>query len=146
MSEENALGFYERVVSEEKGESRERVLEHASGHKLTVEISGINRKAMLDQVNRLPDSLLSTLSEAEDPEEAEERAQEEGQLSSVNGETIDAFERICAMGMDHPELTSHQFEELVQKFELDVLFPIGAEIMELTFSDDSGVVDFHEVE
>jgi hypothetical protein len=147
MKEIDAIDFMQTVMDDaEDVETRERTLEHASGKALTVTVSGVDRKLILDQLKRLPDDILDTLMGAEDPEEAEAKAREEGQLNNVGGATIDAFERIAAHGMDHVELDQSDFEQLVQKFELDVLFPIGAEVMELTFDDDGGIVDFHEVE
>jgi len=147
INEAEAMEFFEDVMGEDDemaGETRERVLESASGRQLVVELHSIDRKEVLDELNNLPDEMLDALADADDPEEAEERARDEGMLSGVNGQTIGAFERICSKGIDHPELTSHQWEAMVEKFSLEVLFPLGAEIMELSLDEDDGVVDFHE--
>ena len=42
---------------------------------------------MLDEISRLPDEMLETLSEAEDEEEAQEMAEQRNMLSGVNGQT-----------------------------------------------------------
>jgi hypothetical protein len=147
INEAEAMSFFEDVMGQDDGvpsNTRERVLESASGRQLVVELRSIDRKEVLDELNSLPDEMLGALAEADDPEEAEERAREGGMLSGVNGETVGAFERICSKGIDHPELTSHQWQAMVEEFSLEVLFPLGSEIMELSLDEDDGVVDFHE--
>ncbi|WP_153952850.1 hypothetical protein [Halosegnis longus] len=135
-----------RVVDDDgaQGERREKVLEAADGAALTVELVEVDRGYLLDQVQKFPDDMLEALTEADDPEEAERRAEEENVMSGLDGSTIDAFESICARGIEHKDLTSQHIEQMVGAFGLEVLFPIGAEIMEISMGDDGGVTDFHE--
>lgn len=143
MQEVDALDFYERVVDEES-ETRERTLEHQSGATVSVDLTVVDRKDLLDEINKLPDEMLETISEAEDPEEAEERARSQNLLSGVTGETVEAFENICIESIEHEQWTSHHVEDVVSELDFEVLFPIGAEIIEFSFEDQGSITDFHE--
>lgn len=143
MKEVDALDFYERVVDDDN-ESRERTLEHQSGATVTIELKVVDRKDLLDEINKLPDEMLETISEAENPEEAEEQARKQNLLSGVTGETVEAFENICLESIEHEQWTSHHVEDIVGELDFEVLFPIGAEIIEFSFEDQGSVTDFHE--
>jgi hypothetical protein len=141
------MEFYKRVT-ESKNDVREYTLEHQSGAQMTVELTVVNRKTLLDEINRLPDEMLETLSEAEDEEEAQQRAEEQNMLSNVNGDTILAFENICVNSLNDPEdkLTSHNFEEIVAELDFETLFEIGSEVIEMSFEETGSIKDFHEVD
>lgn len=140
----DATDFYKRVTSGESTHS-ERVLEHESGAQITVELHPVARQQLLDQISRLPDQMLETISEAEDEEEARQRAEESNMLSGINGNTVIAFETLCSESMKHDELTPYEIEDIVSELSFNVLFEIGAEVMELSFDNDGSIRDFHEV-
>lgn len=141
------MRFYNDVMDSET-EVRERVIENDTGARIKVELHEVDRKKLLDQINKLPDEMLQTLSEADDEDEAEEMAEEQNMLSSVDGSTIAAFENICALSMDDPngKLTPHHFEDLVTKLDFDVLFNMGAEVIEISLGDTGKIKHFHEPE
>lgn len=144
MEEVEAMAFYNAVTDDDgEDKSKEITLENATGEALTVSLTVVDRDYLMDQITQLPDAMLETLEEAEDPEEAEDKAEDANMISNVNGDTIRAFESICAAGMDHEELTGHHFEDMVKELDFEVLFPIGAEIIELSFENTGRVKDFH---
>lgn len=145
MTETDAMDFYNRVTSSES-KKEEYVLTHESNAELTVDLTVVNRKILLDEIARLPDEMLETLSEAEDEEEAQEMAENQNMLSGVNGDTIMAFENICIESMDHEELTVHNFEEIVTELSFEVLFEIGSKVIELSFEEQGSIKDFREVD
>jgi len=146
MTEEvDAMDFYKRVT-ESENETREYTLEHETGATLAIELTVVNRKTLLDEINRLPDEMLQTLSQAEDEDEAQEIAEERNMLSNVNGDTILAFENICVASMSHDELTSHNFEEIVAELDFETLFEIGSEVIEMSFEETGSIKDFHEAD
>lgn len=145
MPETDAMDFYQRVT-ESENEVREYTLEHQTGAELTIELTVVNRKTLLDEINRLPDEMLQTLSEAEDEEDAQEMAEDENMLSNVNGDTILAFENICVASMNHDDLTSHNFEEIVSELDFESLFEIGSEVIEMSFEETGSIKDFHKVD
>lgn len=141
------MEFYKRVT-ESENETREYTLEHQSGAELTVELTLVNRKTLLDEINRLPDEMLETLSEAEDEDEAQEMAEERNMLSNVTGDTILAFENICVDSLNDPDgkLTSHNFEELVAELDFETLFEMGSEIIEMSFEESGSIKDFQKAD
>lgn len=147
MSEVNGLDFYDRVTSNTK-QSEEYTLVHDSGAEFTLELEEVNRKFVLDEINRLPDGMLEALSEADDEDEAQEMAEERNMLTNVNGNTILAFENICVESMNDPsgELTSHQFEDIVQNLSFEALFEMGSIIIENSIGDTGSIKDFHRVD
>lgn len=147
MSKEvDAIDFVNRATSTSNERSSEYVLEHESGAELTVELRPVDRKKLLDEIGRLPDEMLETLSEAEDEEEAQELAEEQNMLSGVNGNTVLAFENICAESFYHDDLTSHHYEDLVSELDFETLFEIGSEVIEMSFENTGSIKDFHEVD
>lgn len=145
MTQTDAMDFYQRVT-QSGNDIRTYTLEHQSGAELNVELTVVNRKTLLDEIHRLPDQMLQTLSEAEDEEEAQEMAEDRNMLSNVNGDTILAFENICVASMNHDELTSHNFEEIVAELDFETLFEIGSEIIEMSFEESGSIKDFHKVD
>lgn len=146
MTEVDAMEFYTRVTDSDQSSTTEYTLEHQSGAELTVTLTDVDRKFLLDEINRLPDEMLAMLSEAEDEDEAQELAEERNMLSNVDGNTIDAFESICAESMDHEELTTHNFEDMVGELSFDVLFEMGSTVIEQSFENQGSIKDFRAVD
>lgn len=146
MTEVDAMEFYQKVTDESEKPSKQYKLTHRSNAELVVDLYPVDRKLLLDEISRLPDEMLSTLSEAEDEDEAQEMAEQEGLLSGVNGDTILAFENICAESMSHDDLTTHNFEHMVTEFDFEVLFEIGSAVIEMSFEDGGSIKDFQEVD
>lgn len=143
MADTEAIDFYNEVMDKDE-QTQEYTLEHERGYELTVELTSADRKAVLDEINKLPDEMLAAISEAEEGEETEV-AEERNMLANVDGDTVDAFEQICAMGMQHDELTTHHFEDMAEQLDFEVLFEMGAKIIEFSL-DESTIKDFHEVD
>lgn len=145
MTEVDALDWYETVVSDETT-TEEYVLEHSTGAELSVTLAPVDRKKLLNQISKLPDEMLSTLSEADDEDEAQEMAEEQDMLSNVNGDTIDAFESICVAGMNHPKLSSNEFQDIVNHLSFEVLFELGSKLIELSFEETGSVEGFRKLD
>lgn len=146
MQEVDAMDFYSRVTDENAGTEKQITLENADGAALEVTLTVVDRKYLLDQITKLPDEMMEALSEADDPDEAEEEAREANLLTNVNGDTIEAFESICTASMEHEELTSHHFHDICEELDFEVLFPIGADVIEMSFENTGAVTDFHEAD
>lgn len=144
MQHVDAMEFFDRVVDDEDEPDETVTLEHQSGAALDVHLKGLDRKEILDQLKNLPDSMVDAMTEAEDPEEAEERAREQNLMADVDGSTVEAFETLCTKGITHPELTSHNIERMVDEFDFEVLFSLGAQVIELSFEDGGSIENFHE--
>ena len=150
MEQGDALDFYDEVVGGEKGKHKapekrkQYVLEARNGRELTVDLTPLDRKFVIDQLNRLPDELLELFSEVDDPEEAQEQANAQNALTGLSGEAIGAFETLCAESMDHAELTEHHFEGLASELSLEVLFEIGSYVIEMSLEDDGKIAGFRE--
>lgn len=145
MQHVEAMEFFDRVVSDEEDGPTETVtLEHQSGAALDVYVEAVDRKEILDQLQLLPDEMLEVMGGAEDPEEAEELAEEANMLTNVNGDVIEAFENLCVQGITHPELTQHNLEMMVDEFDFEVLFGLGMKVMEKSFDGAGSVQGFHE--
>jgi len=148
MTEVDPMEFYKQVTNSDN-KSREYVLEHeASNMEMPVELTVVDRKTLLDEINRLPDEMLQTLSQADDEDEAQEMAEERNMLSNVNGDTVLAFENICVASMHDPrdKLTSHNFEEIVAELDFETLFQIGSKVIELSFEETGSIKNFRKVE
>jgi len=48
--------------------------------------------------------------------------------------------------MNHDELTSHNFEEIVAELDFETLFEIGSEVIEMSFEETGSIKDFHAVD
>jgi hypothetical protein len=145
MQEVEAMEFFDRVVGDDDDEAAETViLEHKSNAALEVEVVDLERNELMDELSGLPDEMLEVLAQAADAEEANEEAAEANLFSNVDGDTTRAFESICGKGLRHPELTSENIEMIVSEFDFDVLFGLGAKILEVSMGDTGSVTDFHE--
>jgi len=143
--EVDAMEFFEDVTSD-KPDHREYVLESASGREVTVKLTQVDRGDILDEITKLPDEMLEALEEAEDPEDAEEEAEEQNMLSSVNGDVVTAFENICKKSIEHEAWTKHNVEKIVTQLSMDALFPLGAEVIDLSLNDQGQIEGFRKAE
>ena len=148
MNEGDAFAFYEDVVGGEEGvdntEQVEYVLEAANGRELELILTELDRKFVIDKLNSLPDEMLEMFSAVDDPEEAQRRAEEQNALTGLSGDAIGAFEDLCAESMEHGELTQHHFDDMVTELDLEVLFEMGSEIIEMSLSDSGKITGFRE--
>lgn len=144
MPEVDALDWYQTVVGESVEEEYE--LTHTTGAAITVRLKPIERATLLDEISRLPEEMLETLSEAEDEDEAQELAEEQNMLSSVDGNTVKAFESICVEGMYHEKLSSREFEEIVKNLSFEVLFEAGSKLIEMSFEETGKVEGFRKLD
>lgn len=146
MNEGDAFTFYEEVVGGEDGvdntDQIEYVLEAANGRELDLYLTKLDRKFVIDKLNDLPDEMLELFAEVDDPEEAQERADEQNALAGLSGDAVGAFEELCAASMEHGELTQHHFDDLVAELSLEVLFEMGSEIIELSLEDNGKITGF----
>ena len=46
--------------------------------------------------------------------------------------------------MEHGELTQHHFDDMVTELDLEVLFEMGSEIIEMSLSDSGKITGFRE--
>ena len=152
MEQEDAIQFYDEVVGGESGEhappaTKETYqIEAANGRTLTVDLVKVDRKDVIDQLRRLPDELLEMFDEVDDPEEIQEEQGAANALKGLSGDAIAAFEDICKMGMEHPELTEHHFEGLVRELSLEVLFEMGSVIIDISLQDSGKITGFRELD
>jgi hypothetical protein len=149
MEEGDAIEFYDEVVGEQTGphtpdETKEFVLEARNKRELTVTLEPVDRKAIIDELNNLPDEMLDMFSEADDPEEAQEEAEATDALGGLSGDAIHSFENICAAGMNHGKLTQHHFDDMVEELSLEVLFEMGSNVIEMSLEDDGNISGFRE--
>jgi hypothetical protein len=146
MQEVEAMEFFDRVVGEDDDQEPDEtvILEHESGAALEVAVVELERNQLMDELSQLPDEMLEVLAGANDAEEATEEADEENLLSSVDGDTSRAFESICGKGLRHPKLTSDNIEMIVSEFDFDVLFGLGAKVLEVSLGNTGSVTGFHE--
>lgn len=142
MEEVEAMDFYNRVVGGET-KYREVTLQASDNATAEFKLTAVNRKDLLNELSRLPPEMMETIDDAEDADEAEEQVKESGMLQSLNGDTIEAFENIVAYSLEHDDLTSHHIQQLVQELDFEVLFSLGAEVIELSLENSGRVKDFH---
>lgn len=150
MEQDDAIEFYDEVIGGDDDykitPEEQRVLEARSGHQLTVDLVKVDRKEIIDELRKLPDELLEMFDGAEDPEEVQEEATAANALQGLSGDAIEAFENICAKGMEHPELTQHQFDKLVHELSLEVLFEMGSVIIDISLQDNGKITGFRELD
>lgn len=147
MDQADALEFFNDVVGESNPHAvpepeREYVLQAATGRELKVGLIACDRKFVIDQLNKLPDELLELFSEVDDPEEAQEKADASNALTGLSGDAIEAFENLCAESMQHVELSDVQMTQLASQLDLEVLFEIGAIVIEISLEDSGRITGF----
>lgn len=145
MAKVDPMEFYQEVTGSSKN-SEDYVIGHESNAEMEVTLTEVDRKKVLDELTRLPDEMLETLSEAEDEEQAQELAEEEGMISGVTGDTILAFENICTMGLENDKLTSDHFDDIVKELDFEVLFEMGSIIVDMSIGDTGSIKDFRKAD
>lgn len=149
MQESTANDFYERIV-EGTDYTRTISLDHGSGATLDgVEMHPVDKKTLAYVIQNLPEEMFSAVEEADSPEEAEEMLEEDnkdesGSIAAMSADTIDAFERLCNESLRHPELTDTQMGHIVDALDFAMLFELGGEIIDMSFSDGGAIQDFRE--
>jgi hypothetical protein len=146
MNKETANDFYERLV-EGTDYAKTITLEHGSGAKLEgVKMHPVEKKILADVINSLPEDMFETVEQADNPDEAEELLEEEQgmSLSSMSSETVDAFERLVSESLTHDDLTQTQMESVVVALDFSMLFELGGQIIDMSFSDGNAIKDFQE--
>lgn len=145
MSQNNdAIEFYDRIVKG-KDDDDTITLEHGSGQKLSgVKMNPVSKGDLAGVIQRLPQEMFTAVEESDDYDEAEEQLEEQGMsASAVTEQTVVAFEDLCAESLSHPDLTSTQMEHIVGELSFELLFSLGAEIIEKSFEKSGDIQDFH---
>lgn len=147
MNESTANDFYERIV-EGTDYTKTITLDHGSGASLDgVEMHPVDKQVLADVIQSLPEEMFNAVEQADDPDEAEEMLEGEGMsISSMNSDTVDAFERLVAESLRHPDLTSTQMEQIVDNLDFGLLFELGGEIIDMSFAEGGVIKDFREQE
>lgn len=144
MNEQEAMEFYDKVVGGTKNH-KTIALQGPDGSTLEgVEMHIVNKRTLADVINRLPDELFEAVDEADNPEEAEQMAEEQNAMSGVSRETVEAFEDLCKESLRHPELPADLMGDLVHEYSFGVLFQLGTEIINMSAEDTGAIEDFHE--
>lgn len=149
MQKEQANSFYERIV---EGTDYERKIEltHGSGATLEgVEMHPVDKGTLADVIQSLPEDMFEAVEEADDPDEAEEMLEEEGggaSIAAMSSETVEAFEELVSESLRHPDLTPTQMEHIVGELDFGMLFELGGEIIDISFSEGGAIKDFREQE
>lgn len=145
MQEEQALNFYDRIVSGK--DAYETVsLEHDSGAQLEgVKMHPVDKRTLAGVIERLPEELFEAVEDVDNPEEAEEEFEEGGgNISAVTESTVEAFEDLCIASLQHDELTSTQMKEIVSELSFETLFALGTEIINMSVESTGAVRDFQK--
>jgi hypothetical protein len=148
MPEVDALDFYDEVVGNDtphaQGGSVEYTLSASSGHEFTLELQELDRKVVIDKLSELPDEMIDMFDGAETAEEAQQRAENQNALTGLSGDAIRAFEEICALSMTHEQLTEHHLKDMAEELELETLFEMGSEIIEISLENDGRIEGFRK--
>lgn len=148
MPEVDALEFYDEVVGNDtphaQGGSIEYTLSASSGHEFTLKLKELDRKVVIDKLSELPDEMIEMFEGAENAEEAQRQAQNQNALTGLSGGAIKAFEDLCALSMTHEELTDHHLEDMAEELELETLFEMGSEIIEISLENDGKIEGFRK--
>ena len=145
MDQSNAMDFYEKIV---QGKKRHKTfdLEHHQGYILEdVEMHPVDKGTLAGVIESLPDSMFEAVEEADgDPDQAEENV--DGDLSDINEETVDAFERLARESLQHEALTSSQMDDVVDALSFELVFALGTEIINLSVEESGEIRDFRGLE
>lgn len=145
MQQEEALNFYDRIVSGK--DAYETIsLEHNSGATLEgVEMHPVDKRTLAGVIERLPDELFNAVEDADDAEAAEEEFEEQGgNISAVTESTVEAFEDLCAESLVHNELTRTQMRHIVGELSFETLFALGTEIINMSVESTGAIRDFQK--
>lgn len=145
MQEEEALEFYDRIVSG-KDKYETVSLEHNSGATLTdVQMHPVDKRTLASVIERLPDELFDAVEDAEDAEAAEKELEEQGgDIAAVTENTVDAFEDLCEQSLLHQELTQTQMRHIIGELSFETLFALGTEIINMSVESTGAVRDFQK--
>jgi hypothetical protein len=146
MQDSTANDFYERIVEGTKYK-KEIDLEHGSGAKLEgVVMRPVNKQVLASVIQALPEEMFEAVEDADSADEAEEMLDGDGggSLAAMSSETVSEFEKLCKESLSHPELTSKQMEAVVDALGFEMLFELGGDIMDMSFSDSGAIKDFQE--
>lgn len=145
MQDNEALAFYDRIV-EGKDDTDTITLEHHSGQTLeNVRMTTVDKQVLGSVIERLPQEMFEAVEETEDYDDAEEQLEDQGMgTEAVTEQTIAAFEDLCAESLQHDDLTPSHMESIVEELDFELLFSLGAEIIERSFEQSGAIKDFHE--
>lgn len=146
MQENDAVDFYERIV-QGKDYTETISLEHSSGDVLEgIEMHPVDKQTLAGVIQRLPDDMFDALEEADDPDEAEDMIEENENvsLSVMSEDTVEGFEILLKESLVHPDLTKTQMRSIVEELDFSVLFELGGEIIDMSFSRGAAIKDFRE--
>lgn len=150
MNESDAVEFFDELVngSQSGADTEQYILEADSGQELTVQIEQLDRAYVIDKLNELPEEMLGQMEDVENPEQVDEEEvmQQADGMGGIDGDAIRAFEELCAEGLEHPHLTTHEFQEIAHELSLEVLFEIGGRIIEMSLEQDGRVTGFRKHE
>lgn len=147
MQESTANEFYDLIV---EGTDYKKTIEltHKTGKELSgVEVHPVDKKTLANVIQSLPDDMFSAVEEADDADEAEDMLDEQGMsMGSMGPETVDAFEDLVKESLRHPELTNTQMGHIVDTLDFGMLFEIGGDVIDMSFSDGGAIKDFRAKE
>lgn len=143
----DAMDFYDTVVD---GEDKHKTiaLEHRSGKKLEgVEMHVVPKNDLADALHKMPDELFEAAEEneleGEDIEEAAEQM-DTNASSALSGDLVDAFEDLCVRSLSHEGLSDVQMRHVIEDFDLETLFDLGSEIINLSIEETGDVRGFQK--
>lgn len=145
MPEDNdAVAFYDRIVQGQDDDDT-ITLEHSSGKKLEgVHMKPVSKRVLASVIQRLPNEMFNAVEETDDYDEAEEELENQGMsASAVTESTVAAFEDLCTESLSHPDLTNTQMAQIIEALGFEMLFSLGAEIIEKSFEQSGDIKDFH---
>lgn len=145
MNESTANDFYERIV---QGTDYADMIEISmdSGRTLeNIEMHPVDKTILADVIQSLPEDMFDAVEEADNPDEAEEMLEEEGggmSIATMSSETVEAFETLVKESLRHDELTNTQMRQIIDELEFGILFELGGEIIDISFSEGGAIKDF----
>jgi len=147
MDQSTANDFYNRIV-EGTDYAKTIELEHGSGASLEgVKVHPVDKQDLADVIEALPEDLFDAVEDADSPEEAEEMMEDQGMsVGSLGSDAVEEFENVVKQSLSHPELTNTQMSQIVSSLDFAVLFELGGEIIDMSFSEGGAIQDFQEQE
>jgi len=147
MDQSTANDFYNRIV-EGTDYAKTIELEHGSGASLEgVKVHPVDKQDLADVIEALPEDLFDAVEDADSPEEAEEMMEGQGMsVGSLGSDAVEEFENVVKQSLSHPELTNTQMSQIVSSLDFAVLFELGGEIIDMSFSEGGAIQDFQEQE
>jgi len=140
-------------------DTREFTLEDGENRQLTVTLTGVDRKELFDELNKLSsgfielmmsgneqDLSVEDLENVDDPSELGLDVDPGKILSEVDGSTIEVFENLFARSASHEDLTSLDMETLAGRLSFEVLFEAGGEVIDLSLQDPNRIRRFRGAE